>query len=144
MSLSRAILLAILSLTTALHADQASLDKLVKTEQANVDNEAVSVYGGKVGKLEAVFFIEWAGVGNPVEGHYYYPSRGKETRYKLKGSNPKDGVLLLEELTKKDGIWKLSATCRLAKRAAEGRVVWEGTMNNTDGRELEMSFSRPK
>ena len=77
----------------------ARLDKTIKRLQENVDNEAVSVYGGAVGKLAAIFFIEWTGTGNPVEGYYYYPSRGKEKTYKLKGSNPKQGVLVLQEYT---------------------------------------------
>ena len=115
----------------------------MKKEQANVDNEAVSVYGGKVGKLEAVFFIEWAGVGNPVEGQYYYPDRGRAKMYVLKGSNPKNGVLLLDEFTRNaNGVLKKSAICRLAKKLTATRIVWEGTMTNLDGRQLSMSFSR--
>ena len=119
--------------------------KLVKKEQAKVDNEAVSVYGGKVGKLEAVFFIEWNGDGDAIDGYYYYPTRGAKKRYKLKGSNPEDGVLLLTEFTPKgDGAFKLSARCRLTKRVTTSRIIWEGKMNNTDGRQLQMSISRPR
>jgi hypothetical protein len=32
----------------------------------------------------------------------------------------------------------------LTKREAEDRIIWEGRMDNTDGRSLPMSFSRPK
>ena len=60
-----------LLLPTMLWAGQESLAGLVKQEQANSDNEAVSVYGGKVGPAGAIFFIEWSGTGNPVEGRYY-------------------------------------------------------------------------
>ncbi len=146
MTRALAILLFVLTIPAAsLRADQASLDKLVKKEQANVDNEAVSVYGGKVGKLEAVFFIEWTGVGNPIEGHYYYLSRGKDKGYRLKGTNPKVGVIVLEEYTPKgDGTSRLTANCRLTKRVTKGRIIWEGQMNNTDGRQLKISFSRPR
>ena len=139
------ILVAIALSASHSQADQASLDRLVKKEQANVDNEAVTVYGGRVGNLEAVFFIEWSGVGNPIDGYYYYPSRGSKKRYKLKGSNPKDGELLLTEFTPTgSGAFKTTARCSLTKRVTESRILWEGTMNNTDGRELPMEFSRPR
>lgn len=141
-SLCSSLFLLLLS-SGLLIADQASLDKLVKEEQSKVDNEAVSVYGGKVGKLEAIFFIEWSGEKNPVSGYYYYPSRGKDMRYKLKGTNPRDGVILLEEYTRKEnGTFGLTAICRLTKRVAKSRILWEGKMNNTNGKQLEMSFSR--
>ncbi|NNC89184.1 MAG: hypothetical protein HKN82_12060, partial [Akkermansiaceae bacterium] len=126
------LLLGVL-LCSAVRAD--NLDALVKREQANVDNEAVVVYGGKVGTLDAIFHIEWAGTGNPVDGHYYYPSRGKRKSYILKGNNPKAGVLNLQEYTvDAAGKRKLTATCRLTKRLTGTRVIWEGQMNNTDGR----------
>ena len=128
-----------------LQADQASLDRLVAKEQGNVDNEAVTVYGGKVGKLEAIFVLEFSGTGNPVDGWYYYPSRGREKRYLLKGSNPKNGVLLLQEYTPKvHGAAELSANCRLTKKITGGRITWSGRMNNTDGRSLAISFSRKR
>lgn len=121
------------------------LDPMVKAEQANVDNEAVVVYGGSVGKLDAIFSLELSGTGNPVDGHYYYPSRGKEKVYVLKGSNPKEGVLVLQEYTVgADGKREFSANCRLTKRVTDDRIIWEGTMTNTDGRVLEMKFSRPR
>ena len=130
---------------SSLQADQASLDKLAKNAQADVDNEAVSVYGGKVGKLEALFFLEIAGTGKRVDGYYYYPSRNKGKRYTLKGSNPKDGVILLKEHTPgADGKLKLTAHCHLTKRVTKSRIIWEGKMNNIDGRTFKMSFSRPR
>ena len=133
------------SLLLALGAAAEDLDALIKREQGNVDNEAVTVYGGKVGKLDAIFFIEWTGTGNPIDGYYYYPSRGREKKYFLKGSNPKEGVLMLREYSVDDnGKLSKSATCRLTKRLTKNRVVWEGKMNNTDGRVLEMNFSRPR
>ena len=138
------VLSALVMLTSAV-ADEASLDRLVEKEQANVDNEAVSVYGGKVGGLEAVFFLEFTGTGGRVDGYYYYPKRGKEKRYTLKGSNPRDGVLLLEEYTPGDGGREtLSANCRLTKSIERGRIIWAGEMNNTDGRKFKMMFSRKR
>ena len=128
-----------------LRAEESALEKLVKEERKTVDNEAVSVYGGKVGKLDAIFFIEWSGKKNPIEGFYYYPSRGKEKRYKLKGTNPKDGVIHLEEYSRmENGILRLSGTCRMTKKVTKSHIVWEGKLNNTDGRKLAMSFSRKR
>jgi hypothetical protein len=135
-----AVLLATLCPTGSALADK--LDALVKREQANVDNEAVMVYGGTVGKLDAIFSLEIAAT---VDGHYYYPSRGKEKTYILKGTNPKDGVLVLQEYTvAANGDRVLSANCRLTKRVTESRIIWEGTMTNTDGRVLPIRFSRPR
>jgi hypothetical protein len=121
-----------------------TLDELVAYEQARVDNEAVLVFGGKVGKLDAVFFIEWDEYpGNTLDGRYYYPSRGRDRMYRLAGKLPKPDVLLLEEFTPKAGGSETpSATCRLTKRVSGDRIIWEGTMRNADGRELPMSFSR--
>jgi hypothetical protein len=137
------ILLGVLLPAGSAMADK--LDALVKTEQANVDNEAVMVYGGSVGKLDAIFSLELTGTGNPVDGHYFYPSRGREKRYILKGSNPKDGVLVLQEYTvDAAGKLTLSANCRLTKSVTASRIIWQGTMTNTDGRVLPVQFSRPR
>lgn len=131
--------------TAALSATAASLDELVAREQANVDNEAVVVFGGKVGKLDAIILIEWdEHPGNTLDGYYYYPSRGRDRMYRLAGKLPKPDVLLLEEFTPKAGGETLSATCRLTRRISGDRITWEGTMRNTDGRELPMSFSRKR
>ena len=121
-----------------------TLEERVAYEQRNVDNEAVAAYGGKVGKLDAIFLIEWDGEpNNTVNGFYYYPSRGRELKYRLTGTNPKPGVLVLQEFTPTaNGGEVLSASCRLTKRVSGGRVIWEGTMNNTDGRVLPMWFAR--
>ena len=118
-------------------------DEQIKKAQANVDNESVVVYGGKVGKLDAIFQLE---IGGPeVEGNYYYPTRDKNKWFKLQGTNPKEGVLVLQEFTEQeDGKLLHTASCRLTKRVTDSRIIWEGTMNNTDGRSFPMHFSRPK
>jgi hypothetical protein len=123
-----------------------SLDELVAHEQRNVDNEAVTAYGGKVGKLDAVFLIEWDGEpNNALQGYYYYPSRGRDRMYRLTGIDPKPGVLLLQEYSQTpSGGEVLSANCRLTKRETKDRIIWEGQMENTDGRAFPMSFSRVK
>ena len=119
------------------------LGELVKKEQAETDNEAVSVYGGKVGNADAVFFIEWAGTGSPVEGRYYLPARGKNVLYVLKGTNPRPGVLELEEyLEQGEGNLVLNANCKMTKRVAGKRIIWEGEKTYPNGRTLSISFSR--
>lgn len=135
------ILTALTLLLNPLYADQASLDELVAKEEATVDNEAVKVYGGTVGKLQAIFHIEWA--DDQIFGWYYYPSRGREMRYELRGENPEEGVITLQEFTPaEDGTSKQTANCRLTKTLSDDRISWEGKMNNTDGRVLPMKFSR--
>ena len=54
-ALLTAILLSVACLALSLGQ---SLDELVAHEQRNVDKEAVIAYGGRVGKLDAVFLIE--------------------------------------------------------------------------------------
>jgi hypothetical protein len=126
--------------------EASPLDDLVARERAEgADNEAVEVYGGSVGKLEAVFILEWDDYNGIVSGYYYYPSRGRARTYRLEGTNPKPGVLMLREFTTtQSGGEELSANCRLVKRVTEDRIVWEGQMHNADGRALKMSFSRRK
>lgn len=137
-------LLPIAVLSFSAPAYSQTLDDLVRIEQARVDNESVSIYGGYVGKARAIFAIEWTGTGNPVSGWYYYVSRPK-TVYTLTGSNPKDGVILLAEYTPQpNGKAIATANCTLTKSITKGRITWEGVMNNTDGRTLRMSFSRPR
>jgi len=135
------IALSVALLSNLAHA--SALDELVARERANRDNESVEVYGGSVGKLEAVFFLEWDDHNKIVNGYYYYPARGRHRTYRLEGTNPQPGVLLLREFTPTaTGGEELSANCRLAKRVKGGRVIWEGEMHNTDGRALKMTFSR--
>ncbi|MFP6880627.1 MAG: hypothetical protein VCA34_06740 [Roseibacillus sp.] len=132
-----------LLLPTMLWAGQESLTGLVKQEQANSDNEAVSVYGGKVGPADAIFFIEWSGTGNPVEGSYYLPARGKNMIYVLKGTNPRSGVLELEVFTANaDGTLVPHARCKLKKRISGDHIVWEGEKFYPNGRSLPIRFSR--
>jgi hypothetical protein len=141
-----------LLLPTMLWAGQESLAGLVKQEQANSDNEAVSVYGGKVGPADAIFFIEWSGTGNPVEGRYYLPARGKNIPARgknmicvLKGTNPRSGVLELEVFTANaDGALVPHASCKLKKRISGDRIVWEGEKLYPNGRSLPISCSRAK
>src|SRR5690606_13527668 len=87
---------------------------------------------------EAVFSIDWHDDGS-VSGTYHYPQRPGVT-YTLRGSNPREGELFLEEYTGRE----LTARCLLRKRVEGGIIEWQGTMTNTDGRRLPMSFARAR
>ena len=140
-------LIALFALLVAVFpAFGASLDELVAREEANRDNESVLYFGGKVGKLDAIFIIEWDTTpGNTLQGSYYNPARGRDRMYRLSGKFVNDRTLILQEFTpQKGGGDELSATCRLTKRVTADRIIWEGTMNNTDGRKLDMMFSRKR
>ena len=91
-------------------------------------------YTGQVGKLEAVFNIEWGG-DNSVGGTYRYASR-KGGVYTLEGEFAADGKLVLREYT--DGT--LTAVMMLRGTGEGDKVRWSGRMKNTDGREFDMWF----
>jgi hypothetical protein len=91
-------------------------------------------YAGQVGKLKAVFDIEWGG-DKSVGGTYRYPSR-KGVVYTLDGEFAADGKLVLREYT--DGT--LTAVMMLRNTSVADKLRWSGTMKNTDGRELDMWF----
>lgn len=103
------------------------------------------MYGGKVGPADAIFFIVWSDTGNPIEGRCYLPARGKNMTYVLKGTNPKSGVLELEEFLP-DAAGKLvpHAFCNLKKRIKGELIVWEGEKIYPNGRTIPVSFSRAK
>lgn len=95
-------------------------------------------YRGKVGKLPAVFSLDWSADGT-VTGTYSHPSRPGKT-YRLQGNNAEAGKLYLEEYTGQT----LTARCHLTKKLTEGAVVWSGEMRNTDGRVLAMELTRSR
>ncbi|MEM6916178.1 MAG: hypothetical protein AAF491_06380, partial [Verrucomicrobiota bacterium] len=97
-----------------------------------------SEYTGSVGKMEAVFSLEWRSDGS-VSGSYSYPSRAGIS-YSLSGSNHREGELYLEEFT----AGQLSAKCYLRKRLTDSQIIWEGEMHNTDGRRFPMRFARSR
>ncbi len=139
--------LAILIFSPALLrvAHGSELESKIEYLKTQVDNEAVQVYVGKVGQLEAYFFLEWDEANGQVDGRYYYPSRSPGKKYQLKGTNPKPGVLFLKEYTPEpNGADSLSANVRLTKQIAKNRIIWAGTMKNTDGRVLPIEFARPR
>lgn len=93
-------------------------------------------YQGKIGKLEAVFSLEWHDDGS-VTGAYGHPAK-PGTIYSLEGNNPAEGELYLEEYTGDT----LTARCYLRKVVTDGVILWRGEMRNTDGRILPMEFAR--
>jgi hypothetical protein len=98
-------------------------------------------YKGQVGKLKAVFEIDWdeSDTGAPgdggIHGFYYYPSRPNQT-YLIEGEFGADRKLVLREYT--DG----TLTAVMILTGAGGKKVrWSGKMKNTDGREFDMWFA---
>lgn len=137
-------LMALLIATVSPMAADEKLDELVKREQADVDNEAVTVYGGSIDQAACVFFIEWSGVGSQIDGHYYEVKRGRKTLWRLRGANPKDGVLELTAFeSRADGNLERIAEIRMTKKIAKGRVVWSGEVKRLDGTEGKIEMSRP-
>lgn len=92
-------------------------------------------YAGTVGSRSAIFTLTWQPDGNVV-GSYYHPADG--ATYQLRGKNTSDGQLVLTETTA--GIQ--SAIITLKKTISGSLITWSGTMHNTDGRVIPVSFSR--
>jgi hypothetical protein len=93
-------------------------------------------YDGQVGKLKAIFQLEWGG-DNSVGGTYRYPSR-KGVVYRLEGEVTEDGKLVLREYTGTN----LTAVLMLKDTGGGSKVRWSGKMQNTDGREFEVWFGQ--
>lgn len=91
-------------------------------------------YDGQVGKLKAIFNLDWGG-DNSVGGTYRYPSR-KGVVYRLEGEVTEDGKLVLREYTGTN----LTAVLMLKDTGGGSKVRWSGKMQNTDGREFEVWF----
>jgi hypothetical protein len=97
-----------------------------------------SDYQGNVGKQPARFALTWHDDGS-VEGTYSYPAR-PGVLYTLRGDNHAEGKLYLEEYTGTE----LTARCFLEKTLTDGEIFWSGVMQNLDGREFAMAFSRER
>jgi len=98
------------------------------------ESSMAEIYHGQVGKLKAVFDIEWGG-DNSVGGVYHYPSKPGVT-YTLEGEFGADGKLVLREYTH----GTLTAVLFLSDEGGGRKIRWAGKMKNTDGRELNMWF----
>ena len=94
-------------------------------------------YIGSVGRLDAIFFLKWLPSGK-IQGTYFYPKRGINRSYTLIGENPQEGKIYLEEYTDKS----LTARIALVKSITPKEIVWEGQMQNVDGRSFQMSLRR--
>ena len=93
-------------------------------------------YIGAVGDQKMILSLTWHDDGR-VSGNYYCPG-GSGRIYAMRGSNPRQGELLLTEYA--DG--KPTATCVLKKSIENGVIVWRGVMYNHDGRNKGMFFYR--
>ncbi|MFN6016798.1 MAG: hypothetical protein ACK49N_04410 [Verrucomicrobiota bacterium] len=104
--------------------------------QSQAQLEQTHNYIGKVGSRTAYFTLTWK-ADKSVVGSYICPG-GKAINYGLAGDNLIDGVLRLNEFT--DGV--LTAHLYLTKNINGKAVSWVGSMQNLDGRALNVSFKR--
>jgi hypothetical protein len=100
-------------------------------------NGTVQQYGGSVGSRYANFQLTWKTSGNVV-GSYEHPADHGAIRYQLKGINTADGQLVLTEYTQ----GRQTAILTLNKSISQSLITWSGTMHNTDGRVIPVSFTR--
>ena len=98
--------------------------------------DETNLYEGMVGAQRAVFTLTWNADGK-VNGTYHCPG-GSGKVYVLRGSNPDQGELVLNEYTSGTH----TATCYLTKSNEQGNIVWRGVMHNNDGRDKAMFFYR--
>lgn len=103
---------------------------------ATTPSPLLSAYQGKVGRLEARFELQWH-PDRSVTGRYWYPGRNPARNYELRGSNQKEGELVLDELTNGER----TATIRMNKDSSQD-LKWVGTMQNTDGRQFDVTMVR--
>jgi hypothetical protein len=120
-----------------MRATLAALLALVPLSLAHAESYG---YTGNVGSKAAYLTIEWPKgsskkAGWFITGNYSVNDTGKT--YQLRGQNPRQGRLILEEYTGD----KRTATIRLKKSKVKGKITWSGTMVNTDGRKIPVKFS---
>jgi hypothetical protein len=106
--------------------------------QGNPNAGQTHSYVGKVGTRIAYFTRTWK-PDRTVVGTYICPG-GKGISYQLAGDNFIDGVIRLNEFT----AGNYTARLFLKKKASGGAISWCGTMENLDGRVLDVSFHRHK
>lgn len=111
----------------------------LQTTLANNPQALSHVYVGSVGRMKAVFALNWGNDGQ-VTGVYCNPTRDANRIYELTGNNPSEGVLVLNEYT--DGA--LSAKISMTKEVSPAWIAWSGKMQNTDGRVLSITFQRER
>lgn len=98
------------------------------------DNEANGIsFSGDVGNLNASYKLEWNSDGT-INGSYFYPSQSS-TIYSLKGRDLGNGNIQLTEYTGNN----ISANCNLIEQGN----CYVGKMNNTDGRNFNMTICSP-
>ncbi len=98
---------------------------------------AQNLYIGSTGSRSANFVLNWARYGDRVTG-YYYTDDDPDYHYRLVGHNYSNGRLVLREFDQGE----TTAVIRLHKTVRNGQIRWVGTMYNTDGRRIPVSFSR--
>jgi hypothetical protein len=124
-------------------ATQASVALIIAITQdlppVREEQIAPVTYIGNVGRLDAIFFLKWLPSGM-IQGTYFYPKRGINRSYTLLGENPQENKIYLEEYTDK----VLTSRIVLVKSVTPKEIVWEGAMQNVDGRSLPVSLRRDR
>jgi hypothetical protein len=103
----------------------------LQTKDLKYFNKTVKLEG-TVGKLTAIFNLKFDYENKRVEGTYYYPSR-PDMVYSLKGCIIGRNI----EVAEYTGTDK-TANCTLS---TNDNILFEGTMHNTDGRNLNMKIT---
>ncbi len=98
-----------------------------------------SRYSGNTGTVPITAKLKFFS-NDHVEGTYVSSRTGQ--KYLLRGHNHTEGKIFLREYTQEDGVWGVTATCTLRKKIQNGKVVWSGTMNNTDGRSFGITLRK--
>lgn len=101
-----------------------------KHEDLRFENKEL-LFEGTVGKLPAVFNLTFDYERNLISGTYYYPTR-QGVIYELDGSIAGSAIALTEKTS-----GAITAKCTLS---TVDNHCFEGTMHNTDGRNLKMRF----
>ena len=115
------------------------LDAEVIEQQANVDNEAVVIYGGTLAGEPAFLAIEWI-PGVELYGHYFL-ARSPRNKHKIRLDNFEKGVINMRVYSSDD---QLQATARLTKQMKPDHIMWTGKLFSTDGSWVPLDFSRPR
>ncbi len=119
----------LISLFSLLSADISAHDA------ENKKARSTSKYSGNTGSVpiiaELTFFSN-----DHIEGSYF--TSNNLPKYLLRGHNHKDGEIFLREYTQEDGVWGVTASFTLKKSVQNGKVIWSGTVINTDGRKFPM------
>jgi len=104
----------------------------------NLSAQSNSFYRGQIGGSNILVALNYH--QDQVQGFYKSLNSGKT--YYLKGNNRTNGKLSLTEYVKNGSNLKAMASVTLYKSISSGKIIWSGTMNNYDGRNVPMKFTK--